>query len=145
MIPTRYGLYQGLPIVTMHILRDSVEIVCADVNNPIVATSFDIRFDRLIGTDRLIGFEYQDTRSRRHFYSVKPGELLTLAELGKLQGSCYQHQILFIINNYCSWYMSSECRQPMCNGQLNFADRSTTYCRSSVSTVIIATRTRISF
>ena len=80
-----------------------------------------------------------------HFYSVKPGELLTLAELGKLQGSCYQHQILFIINNYCSWYMSSECRFPMCNGQFNFEDRSTSYFRSSVSTVIIATRTRISF
>ena len=73
MIPTRYGLYQGLPIVTMHILRDSVEIVCADVNNPISVLDFRLQNRRVV---KLI--------TETTPYCISHGQLLSETELIEL-------------------------------------------------------------
>ena len=71
MIPTRYCQYQGKPFVRMYILRDSVELVCIDVNNPINVLSIEV-------TDSTVNYILTDTLLRIEPQLPSPHEMFSL-------------------------------------------------------------------
>ena len=131
MIPTRNGNYRGLHLFHLNVRRDSIELVCVDTQKVLIARRFEIRSGQI----KSIALD------RNHIREIAPGELMSMAELTKLQSSSLRPLLDLQLKDWC-WVMSSEVNG-LINAQLEFFENEVGHYCSSTTAVVFATRIQI--